>query len=312
MPESKYVISMKGLPMNVMRTFLYAFLCLVVGLALADAQPKKRIAVSRFDDGAHYHGCGTGIADMLATALVKSGKFIVIERKDLDKVLEEQRLGASGVITAETAPAMGKVLGVDMIVVGSVSELGTKKSDIGGGTSLFGVGLSSKGARAVVDIRLVNTTTGEIMAAESEEGTESSLGFSGRYEDINFSDMNAWDDTDLGKAAREAINGCVELITENMASIPWSGRIIKVNPDGSILMKPGSEGNVNVGDEFEVFQAGEEIKDPDTGLSMGSEETKVARVKITGQMLNGKAAKASVVSGKGMKAGDIVRVPAEE
>jgi len=158
----------------------------------------------------------------------------------------------------------------------------------------------------------VNTTTGEIMAAESEEGTESSLGFSGRYEDINFSDMNAWDDTDLGKAAREAINGCVELITENMESIPWSGRIIKVNTDGSILMKPGSEGNVNVGDEFEVFQAGEEIKDPDTGLSMGSEETKVARVKVTGQMLNGKAAKAAVLSGKGMKAGDIIRVPAEE
>jgi curli biogenesis system outer membrane secretion channel CsgG len=286
-------------------------LCIAFALSLASAQPKKRIAVSRFNDGAHYHGCGTGIADMLATALVKSGKFIVIERQDLDKVLDEQRLGASGVITAETAPAMGKVLGVDMVVVGSVSELGTKKSDIGGGASLFGVGISSKGARAVVDIRLINTTTGQIMAAESEEGTESSIGFHGRYEDINFSDMNAWDDTDLGKAAREAINKCVDLIAENMESIPWSGRILKVNADGTVLIKPGSEGNVNVGDEFDIFQTGEEIKDPDTGLSMGSEETKVAHIKITAQMLNGKAAKATVVSGKGIKAGDIVRQPAE-
>ncbi|MBK7259824.1 MAG: hypothetical protein IPI01_18880 [Ignavibacteriae bacterium] len=311
MPVSIHVLTSKGLPMKVLRILGISILCLALGLASAFAQPKKRIAVSRFDDGAHYHGCGTGISDMLATALVKSGKFIVIERKDLDKVLEEQRLGASGVITAETAPAMGKVLGVDLIVVGSVSELGTKKSDIGGGASLFGVGISSKGARAVVDIRLVNTTTGEIMAAESEEGTESSIGFHGRYEDINFSDMNAWDDTDLGKAAREAINGCVELIIENMASIPWSGRVIKANPDGTVLIKPGSEGNVNVGDEFDVFQAGEEIKDPDTGLSMGSEETKVARIKVTGQMLNGKAAKASVVSGTGIKTGDIVRQPAE-
>jgi curli biogenesis system outer membrane secretion channel CsgG len=297
--------------MKVLRVLGVTLLCIAFALSLASAQPKKRIAVSRFNDGAHYHGCGTGIADMLATALVKSGKFIVIERQDLDKVLDEQRLGASGVITAETAPAMGKVLGVDMVVVGSVSELGTKKSDIGGGASLFGVGISSKGARAVVDIRLINTTTGEIMAAESEEGTESSIGFHGRYEDINFSDMNAWDDTDLGKAAREAINGCVELIVENMESIPWSGRVIKANTDGTVLIKPGSEGNVNVGDEFDIFQAGEEIKDPDTGLSMGSEETKVAHIKVTAQMLNGKAAKATVVSGKGIKTGDIVRQPAD-
>lgn len=297
--------------MNVLRIIGITVLCCALGLASATAQPKKRIAVSRFDDGAHYHGCGTGIADMLATALVKSGKFIVVERKDLDRVLDEQRLGASGVITAETAPAMGKVLGVDLVVVGSVSELGTKKTDIGGGASLFGLGVSSKGARAVVDIRLINTTTGQIMVAESEEGTESSIGFHGRYEDINFSDMNAWDNTDLGKAAREAINKCVDLIAENMEKIPWSGRILKVNPDGTVLIKPGSEGNVNVGDEFDIFQAGEEIKDPDTGLSMGSEETKVAHIKVTAQMLNGKAAKATVVSGTGIKTGDIIRLPAE-
>jgi hypothetical protein len=187
---------------------------------------------------------------MLATALVKSGKFLVVERKDLEKVLDEQKLGASGVITSETAPAMGKVLGVDMIVVGSVSELGTKKRDIGGGISIFDAGVSSKTARAAVDIRLVNTTTGEIIAAETEEGTESSLGLGVRYEDINFSDQSAWDDTDLGKAAREAINGCVELITENMSAIPWSGRILKVNTDGTVLMKPGSEGNVTTGMEL--------------------------------------------------------------
>lgn len=298
--------------MKVFRILPLILLSLAIGLASADAQPKKRIAVARFNDGAHYHGCGTGIADMLATALVKSGKFMVIERQDLDKVLEEQRLGASGVLTAETAPAMGKILGVDMIVVGSVSELGTKKSDLGGGTSLFGVGISSKSARAAVDIRLVNTTTGEIIAAETMEGTESSLGFKGRYEDINFSDMNAWDDTDLGKAAREAINECVELISENMAEIPWSGRVIKMNADGTVLIKPGSEGNVGKGDEFDVYQVGEEIKDPDTGASMGAEETKVGRVKVVSDMLGGKAAKATVVSGKGFKAGDVIRLPSED
>jgi len=294
--------------MRVFRLIFQTLLLLAFCFTLADAQPKKRIAVSRFSDGAAYHGSGAGIADMLATALVKSGKFLVVERKDLEKVLDEQKLGASGIITAETAPAMGKVLGVDMIVVGSVSELGTKKRDVGGGLGIFDAGVSKKTARAAVDIRLVNTTTGEIIAAETEEGTASSLGLGVRYDDINFSDQSAWDDTDLGQAAREAIDGCVELITEKMDAIPWSGRILKVNTDGTVLMKPGSEGSVTTGMELDVYQAGEEIKDPDTGLSMGSEETKVARLKVLSDMLNGKACKAKVVSGQGIKVGDIVRM----
>jgi hypothetical protein len=66
---------------------------------------------------------------------------------------------------------------------------------------------------------------------------------------------------------------------------------------------------VTSGMELNVFQLGEEIKDPDTGLSMGSEETKVAQLKVVSDMLNGKACKAKVVSGTGIKIGDIVRVP---
>jgi curli biogenesis system outer membrane secretion channel CsgG len=295
--------------MKILRPLCSVILLVAVCASLTDAQPKKRIAVARFSDGAAYHGSGSGISDMLTTALVKTGKFLVVERKDLDKVLDEQKLGASGVVTAETAPAMGKVLGVDMIVVGSVSELGTKKREIGGGISIFDAGVSSKTARAAVDIRLVNTTTGEILAAETEEGTESTLGIGARYDNIDFRDVSAWDDTDLGKAAREAIDNCVELITDNMENIPWSGRVLKVNTDGTVLVKPGSEGNVTSGMELSVFQLGEEIKDPDTGLSMGSEETKVGQLKVVSDMLNGKACKAKVVSGTGIKVGDIVRVP---
>jgi curli biogenesis system outer membrane secretion channel CsgG len=272
------------------------------------AQPKKRIAVSTFGDGSGHHGCGAGVSDMLATALVKTKKFIVVERKEIDKVIEEQKLGLSGMVTPETAPAVGKLLGVDLMVIGSVSELGTSKRDIGGGLGgVFGGGVSKQQARAVVDIRLVNTTTGEIVAAESEEGTESTLGFKGSYEAIHFDNANEWNDTDLGKAAREAIDKTVELISDNMEKIPWSGRVVKVNPDGTLLMKPGSEGNVTTGMEFDIYQLGEEIKDPDTGVSMGSEETKVAHIVVTADALNGKAAKAKVASGKGIKQGDIIR-----
>jgi curli biogenesis system outer membrane secretion channel CsgG len=288
--------------------YILTFLLLTT---LSDAQLKKRVAVSVFEDrsGAGYNHLGAGVADMLVTALVKSGKFIVIERAELDKVLNEQKLGESGLVTPESAPKIGKLLGAELFVVGSVSEFGTKESNIGGSVPLFGAALKTKTARAVVDVRLVNTTSGEIIAAETKEGSESSTGVAVSYESIDFNNMDSWDDTDAGKATREAVNGVVELITENMTKIPWMGKILKVNADGTVLMKPGSEGNVKPGMDFDVFRVGEDVIDPDTGMSLGAEETKVATIKVTDDALKGKAAKAKVIDGKDLQNNDVVREP---
>ena len=291
---------------------LFLAAALLVSTPLMNAQVKKRIAVAEFEDRSGHRGAGQGVADMLITALVKSGEFSVVERKELDKVLAEQSLGQRGALTPETAPSIGKLLGVDLLVLGSITELGTKDRNVSGGASVFGAAINTKTARAAVDIRLVNTTTGEIIAAETEEGTESTFGLGGRYKDINFADFSQWNDTDIGKAAREAIDETVNLITKNMAKIPWSGRIIKVSADGTVIMKPGSEGNVKSDMEFDVFRSGEELKDPDTGLVLGHEEAKVGRIKVTEDMLNGKAAKARIINGSGLQSGDFVREPKDE
>ena len=275
----------------------------------AEAQLKKRVAVSRFEDraGTGYNHLGEGVADMLVTALVKSAKFSVLERQELEKVLAEQRLGESGLVTAETAPKLGKLLGVELLVVGSISEFGTKESKVSGGLSFISGGIKTKTSRAVVDVRLINTVTGEIIAAEKAEGDESSTGIAADYDGIDFNNMDSWDDTDIGKATREAVDDVVELITKNMASIPWSGKVLKVNSDGTLLMKPGSEGNVKVGMEFEIFRMGESIKDPDTGLDLGAEEEKVGKIKVVEDALKGKAAKAKILEGTGILVNDIIR-----
>ncbi len=291
------------------RTML--FLALILVFSISEAQLKKRVAVSRFEDraGTGYNHLGEGVADMLVTALVKTGKFSVIERQELERVLGEQKLGESGLVTAETAPKVGKLLGVELLVVGSVSEFGTKENKISGGLSFISGGIKSKTSRAVVDIRLVNTVTGEIVAAEKEEGEESTTGIAFDYSGVDFSNMDSWDDTDIGKACRKAVDGVVKLITENMAKIPFSGKILKMNSDGTLLMKPGSEGNVKVGMEFDVFRVGEPIKDPDTGLDLGAEETKVGHVKVIEDALKGKAAKAKITEGKNIQSTDILREP---
>ncbi len=290
------------------RITLLLIAAFVLNLA-ASAQLKKRIAISRFEDrsGSGFSHLGSGVADMLATALVKSGKFAVIERQELDKLVQEQKLGESGLVTAQTAPKVGQLLGAELFVVGAVTECGTKESNIGGGVSVFGGGLKTKKARTVVDIRLINTSTGEIIASEAEEGTESTTGIAVRYEDMDFNNQDSWDNTDIGKATREAVDKTIELISKNMEKIPWSGKIIKVNTDGTVLMKPGSEGNVTKGSVFFVVRKGEEIKDPDTGLSLGAEESKVGKIKTTDDLLQGKAMKATILEGNGFQVGDIVR-----
>ncbi len=273
---------------------------------------KKRIAVVDFQDKSGWgHNIGTGLADMLVTELVKTGKFQVIERKELDEVLKEQGLGMSGAVTPQSAAQVGKLLGVELIVLGSVSEFGEKKSGLGGSIGRLGIGgkFSKRTARAVVDIRLVNTSTGEIVLAETAEGKESSTSLDGiRVEDINFGNPTQWDNTILGKASRKAIDKCVKFIEKAMENIPWQGKIIKANPDGTVYMKPGSAGGVKPGMEFVVYRKGEELIDPDTGLSLGSEEQMIGKIKVVQDVAGGKACKAIIVSGSGFQTGDLVRI----
>jgi len=295
--------------MNNTRRSVFLLAAAVLITVTAEAQLKKRVAVARFQDrsGAGYANIGDGVADMLATALVKTGSFMVLERQEMEKVAYEQQFSNSSMVTPETAAQLGKILGAELLIIGSVTEFGTKESNVGGGISVFGAGVKTKTARAAVDVRLVNVVTGEIIAAETMKGEESSTGIAVRYEDIDFSNFNSWDDTDIGIACREAIDGCVELVSENMTKIPWQGKILKVNTDGTIIMKPGSEGNVKIGMEFTVYRPGEEIKDPDTGLSLGAEESRIGKIKVTEDMLNGKACKAQVLQGTTFLVGDLVK-----
>ena len=297
-----------------MKYSLVIFLVMIFSMQIfaGDLQGlKKRIAVVDFEDRSGWgHNIGTGLADMLVTELVKSGDFMVVERQELSKILEEQGLGMSGVVTPQSAAQVGQVLGVELMVMGSVTEFGEKKSGIGGSIGRLGIGgkLSKKQARAAVDIRLVNTSTSEIILAEKAEGEDGSTGLDNiNVSDIDFGNPTYWDNTMLGKASRKAIDKCVGYISKAMEKIPWQGKIIKADDSGTIYMKPGSAGGVKPGMEFAVYSKGEELIDPDTGQSLGSEESKIGRIKVVQDIGDGKACKAIVVSGSGFKAGDLVR-----
>lgn len=270
---------------------------------------KKRIAIINFEDRSGYgHNIGRGVADMLVTSMVESDKFIVIERAELDEILKEQGLGQTGLVTPQSAAKVGQLLGLQRIITGSITEFGSKKSKVGGGIGGFNLGVSTTTARVVVDLRIINVNTGEIVMAKSAEGEDSSTGLDNvGMDDIDFHNSSTWDNTQLGIASREAINECVEFISESMSGLPWEGKIIKASGT-TIYMKPGSKGGVQPGMVFSIYRAGEELIDPDTGLSLGSEESKIGEIQYTGDVADGKAGKALVKSGTGFQAGDLVRI----
>lgn len=147
-------------------------------LLLAQNQAKRRIAVLDFDFSnvsspsvlSAFPNVSKGVSDILVNRLVKDGTYTLIERSRIDAVLNEQNLGASGRIDPSTAAQIGKILGVDAVIIGSVTrlDLQTRQS---GGSFLFGIGGNSTDvdAYAQINIRMVSTSTAEILAVA--EGT---------------------------------------------------------------------------------------------------------------------------------------------
>ena len=113
-------------------------------LSIAEAQ-KKRVAVMNFDYAAvttsvtqlfgTNQDVGKGIADMLVDRLVSDGSYSVIERKQLDKIIAEQNFSNSDRADASSAAKIARILGVDAIIIGSITQFGRddKKTNVGGG-----------------------------------------------------------------------------------------------------------------------------------------------------------------------------------
>jgi curli biogenesis system outer membrane secretion channel CsgG len=272
---------------------------------------KKMIAVVEFEDKSdrsHWRWTGPnpgrGMSDMLTTALVQSGSFSVMEREQLDQVIAEQNLGQSGMVTQQTAPQLGKLLGVAAIVYGSVSEFGYSESSTGGGIAGLGGGISKTTARVAIDVRMIDTTTGEIILAETADADRTQMGLKLRTEDFTFGHDGKFDETLVGKATREAIDKLVESITESLADVPWTGRIVKAD-EGKIYLNAGETTGITAGMEFNVYRMGEALIDPMTGLELGAEEERIGVIKASD--IKEKYSICGVVSGSGFDAGDMVR-----
>lgn len=260
---------------------------------------------------------GTGLTEMLTTALFDSKRFILLERKNLMDIQAEQALGASGSTSAESSAATGKLLGAQALIRGAVTEYSYKTSSSGGSISaLQGVGLGASRAEAavVLDIRIYDATTGVIMDSIKAEGRAKS---SSTSVDINRNDFKmsgaGFNQTPLGHATRQAISRAVVGICERLDKIPWEGRVAEIDADSSggivgIYINAGSETGIKAGDELEILTAGRAIVDPDTKTVIGrTKDTRIGRCRV--ETLMKSLSIAALTEGTTAKIGDIVRFP---
>lgn len=284
--------------------------CLVGALLAPQAtaqDDKVRIAVLNFENNStwHYWGdnLGKAAADELVTQLFRTDRFRVIERSQLESILQEQNLGQSGRVDASTAAQIGQVLGVQAILTGSITQFSIER--ISGGFA--GIGGSYSRAESMIDVRLIDTNTAEILLADEGQG-EKRMG--GGF----FRGAGAEREFDAG-AAQEALRPAIEEIAvkivdqyDRLAAIQPPtppGAVVGAN-EGQIYIDRGDNYGVQVGDRFEVFRVVDEITDAQ-GNVLDRITEKVGVVEVTRvlsqssvcRIVEGEAAEGDAIQGVG-------------
>ena len=297
---------------------------------------KKRVAIMDFDYATVHSyvasifgqdvDIGKGISDLLVTNLVKDGSYSVIERKALDKILAEQNFSNSDRANPTSAAKIGKMLGVDAIIVGSITQFGndTKNQNIGGAGGNWGGyglgGLGRKKSKAVVGLtaRMVDIDTGEILAVaegkgESQRNSTSLLGGGGNWHGFGAGnvDMGSSDfqNTIIGEATKVAVDQMTTGVIAGkerlqVRTVTVAGLVAAVE-GGQIILNVGGKAGVKVGDQLNVERITKEIKDPSSGQVIRRLSTQVGTVKVTD--VDDASSVATAVSGSGFKVGDAVK-----
>jgi len=314
---------------------ILSFICLLALVLATDAsgQQKKRVAVLSFDDAAveasaksalgANQDVGAGLADVLVKELLKSGTYAVIERRAIDQVLKEQNFSNSSRADAKTAAAIGRVLGVQAIIIGSVTQFGLEESAVAlgsGGLGRLTRGVLGAGKRvntkATVGMtaRMVDTSTGEILTAVSGSGESSKASVAASGYTTGALDMtsSSFQDTMLGDAVNRAAQQMAAGLNEfgsklATAGVDYAGLVADVSGT-TIILNVGKSKGVQVGDNIEITRAGRTILDPQTKKVLRTIEDKVGTAKVT--EADDASAVATLTGTAAVKVGDQVkRVP---
>jgi curli biogenesis system outer membrane secretion channel CsgG len=270
---------------------LLASLSLTLAISMpAHAQEKIRIALWDVENNAatswaFWNEMGPAARNHIDTAFSENrtlaAKFAVVERTSLDLILKEQGLATAGAVTPQTAAKVGNLLGVKYIVVGGIDKFAINDTKAG----FRGIGGNLQQAETTINLRFIDTTTGErILAVSGEAEVRKGGGF--------FRDASASRDAQWGiaseaieKASRVMFDkfiagGYLERLASAARPAALEARVVKM--DGQrIWINAGAQAGIKVGDTFNVIHVGDALIDPVTGASLGADEKQTGTAAVS-------------------------------
>lgn len=232
---------------------------------------KRKVAIGRFTNETRYgqsffldqnnDKIGKQAMDILSAKLFQTGKFIMLERADLPKIEKELRIG-------NTSPLDNAA---DYLILGSITELGYKEvSDVG-----FFSRVKKQEVTAKVHIRVVDVSNGQIIYSEEGKG----ISFSEAGTVMGVGDKAGYDGQLNDKAIDAAISDLASNIIENMLDKPWRGYILSYE-DGNLITSGGKSQNIKVGQSFDIYQKGKQVKNPQTNMMVTLPGKKIGTISI--------------------------------
>jgi curli biogenesis system outer membrane secretion channel CsgG len=233
---------------------------------------KRKVAISSFSNetqyakGVFYDKENDPIAkqalDILSTKLASSGKFLLLERQDVDKIEKEMKLSDKNGLS---------LVGADYLIIGSVTEYGRKNI---GDVNAFSR-TKTQTVHAGVSIRLVDISTGQIIYSEEAKGEAETT----NKTVLGYGERTDFDATLSDKAISVAISKLVENIINNCMEQPWKSYFLTYN-ENEIIISGGRNQGLKVDDVFQVFKRGKRLKNPQTGMPIDLPGEVVGKIKI--------------------------------
>jgi hypothetical protein len=233
--------------------------------AHADTPPKLRIAIASIASLTKSPFPAQALETALVDALVNSGRFEVVTRTQLDRVLAEQKLANSDLVDPASAQRVGKLLGAQYLVVGSLLAAD------------FEAGFFSKDRFVVkAQLQYVDVESGRIQSSDTYTGTRIVLMMK-RKGGLG-SELSTAEER---KSVQECVQSIAGQFADRMEVIkPLEGYVVTVEPH-RVAINLGAAAGVRPGQEFLVYLEGKRITDPVTGELLLVEKRKVARLAVT-------------------------------
>ena len=252
-----------------------------LAFAAAAPQDKVRVAVMNFENNSSWYywgdNLGQAAADELVTQLFQTGKFSLVERDQINAILAEQDFGQSGRVNPNQAAQIGQILGVQVIITGSITKFSIDEK----GGRIGGFGASYSEAETNLDVRMINVNTAEIVFADDSEGQKRLGGFSAYG-------VSGYQDYDAGLAQESLRPAVLEMAgkiadqADSLASIqpPVAPAAIVGSNAGNFYIDKGENAGVVVGQRYEVMRVIDEIRDS-SGNLLDQITDKVGVIEVT-------------------------------